>query len=606
MSSIGFGIRASTYMSHLNHRLPTAAFEDLGSGGAASYFGLRRMFSYLTFGHIDDVRFDPITHLKFRGSFGYQLGDSDFVLSRISIYIERLEEGIKQRRGYLEHRKERDRQLKETPSWAVALVCLVMVVISMLMEHGIHKLDSQHHKHHNKAMSEALEKIKAELMLLGFISLLLTLGQDQISKICIPAKAGNVMLPCKQSDNCCHDDNNNRRKLLSCDDEGHWRRVLAEAVIDHCSKYNDKVPLISKKGMHQLHIFIFVVAIFHVLYSVLTMALGKAKIKKWKAWEAETASLKYQFTNDPARFRFSHQTSFVKRHFGMSSTPGIRWILAYFRQFFASVTKVDYLTMCHGFINAHLSPNSKFDFHKYIKRSLEYDFKIIVGISFTEWLMAINMMLLDVYKCYVLVWISFVPLTVLLLVGMKLEIIIMEMAHQIQNKTTVIKGALVVEPSNSYFWFNNPKWILFLIQLTLFQNAFQVAHFLWIWYPFGLKYCFHGNLPISIAKIAMGIGLQIMCSYITFPIYALVTQVGSHMKKTIFEEQTVKALLKWRETARRRKKLKGTRSDVPSGYARGENTPSRGSSSVHLLHKYKSSSADAESSSNSPKVLPLR
>ena len=64
---------------------------------------------------------------------------------------------------------------------------------------------------------------------------------------------------------------------------------------------------------------------------------------------------------------------------------------------------------------------------------------------------------------------------VLLLVGMKLEIIIMEMAHRIQNKTTVVKGAPIVEPSNSYFWFNNPKWILFLIQFTLFE-VLSVKH----------------------------------------------------------------------------------------------------------------------------------
>lgn len=42
----------------------------------------------------------------------------------------------------------------------------------------------------------------------------------------------------------------------------------------------DKVSLISQSGVHQLHIFIFVLAVFHVLYSVLTMALGQAKVSK--------------------------------------------------------------------------------------------------------------------------------------------------------------------------------------------------------------------------------------------------------------------------------------------------------------------------------------
>ncbi|KAF5463566.1 hypothetical protein F2P56_019469 [Juglans regia] len=128
------------------------------------------------------------------------------------------------------------------------------------------------------------------------------------------------------------------------------------------------------------------------------MALAKAKVKKWKAWEQETTSLEYQFTNDPSRFRFARQTSFVRRHSGFSTTPGIRWIVAFFRQFFRSVTKVDYLTMRHGFINAHLAPNSKFNFHKYIKRSMEDDFKVVVGISLPLWICCILFQLLNVYS----------------------------------------------------------------------------------------------------------------------------------------------------------------------------------------------------------------
>ncbi|KAF8406726.1 hypothetical protein HHK36_008818 [Tetracentron sinense] len=187
-------------------------------------------------------------------------------------------------------------------------------------------------------------------MLLGFISLLITVGTKYIAKICIPAKAGDTMLPCKKEPNEEDEGGDDRRKLLWYAEDEVWRRVLASAGGDnYCSK--DKVPLISQSAVHQLHIFIFVLAVFHVLYSVMTMALGQAKMKKWKAWELETTSLEYQFTNDPARFRFTHQTSFVRRHTGFSRTPGLKWIVAFFRQFIGSISKVDYLTMRHGFIN---------------------------------------------------------------------------------------------------------------------------------------------------------------------------------------------------------------------------------------------------------------
>ena len=39
--------------------------------------------------------------------------------------------------------------------------------------------------------------MKAELMLVGFISLLLAVTQDPISGICISQKAASIMRPCK-------------------------------------------------------------------------------------------------------------------------------------------------------------------------------------------------------------------------------------------------------------------------------------------------------------------------------------------------------------------------------------------------------------------------
>ncbi|XP_062209736.1 MLO protein homolog 1-like [Phragmites australis] len=489
------------------------------------------------------------------------------------------------------------RDLPDTPTWAVALVCAVIVLVSVAMEHGLHKLGHWFHTRQKKAMREALEKIKAELMLMGFISLLLAVGQTPISKICIPTKAGNVMLPCKLKKDGKSSGDGHRRLLWYLEEEANHRRFLAGASNDdYCGK-KDMVSLISAKGVHELHIFIFVLAVFHVAYSVATMALGRLKMKRWKKWESETNSLEYQMANDHSRFRFTNQTSFVKRHLGLSSTPGVRWIVAFFRQFFASVTKVDYLTMRQGFINAHLSHNSKFNFQNYIKRSLEDDFKVVVGISLPLWFVAIFILFLDINGLGTLIWISFVPLVILLLVGTKLEIVIMEMAKEIQDKATVIKGAPVVEPSNKFFWFNRPDWVLFLIHLTLFQNAFQMAHFVWTLLTPGLKKCYHERLGLSIMKVMVGLALQVLCSYITFPLYALVTQMGTHMKKTIFEEQTAKALMKWRDAAKEKTRQREAGLD---GLMSGDTT-SPSNSPVHLLHKHMGRSDDPQSAPTSPR-----
>ncbi|XP_058785567.1 MLO protein homolog 1-like isoform X1 [Vicia villosa] len=489
-----------------------------------------------------------------------------------------------------------ERTLKETPTWAVAVVCTVFIIISILIEHGIHTLEKWFHKKHKKAMSEALEKIKAELMLLGFLSLLLTVGTNYIAKICIPLTFGDIMLPCKK-EKVGKVSKDNRRGLLSFDDNVVWRRGLAAASggDDYCSKKN-QVPLISQSGVHQLHIFIFVLAVCHIIYSGMTMALAKAKMKKWKAWEAETSSAEYQFTHDPAKFRFAHQTTFLRRHSNWTRKPGIRWIVAFFRQIFASVSKVDYMTMRHGFINAHFAPDSKIDFHKYIKRTLEDDFKVVVGISIPLWAFAIIFMLMNVYNWYTFTWLSLVPLVILLLVGTKLQLIIMEMAQEIQDRTTIVRGMPVVQPDNKFFWFNRPHWILFLIHFTLFQNAFQLAYFLWTWYEFKITSCFHENLLVILIRVVFGAFLQFLCSHKTFPLYALVTQMGSHMKKGIFEEQTAKALKKWQKSARENRKLRNAGSnEMPS--MGGEITPSQGTSPMHLLHKFKPRSNQTETDS---------
>lgn len=65
----------------------------------------------------------------------------------------------------------------------------------------------------------------AELMILGFISLLLSFGQSYIAKICIPLKVANSMLPCqKDNDKSASSEEEHRRRLL-------WfeRRFLAGA-----------------------------------------------------------------------------------------------------------------------------------------------------------------------------------------------------------------------------------------------------------------------------------------------------------------------------------------------------------------------------------------
>ncbi|XP_048321424.2 MLO-like protein 6 [Ziziphus jujuba] len=83
---------------------------------------------------------------------------------------------------------------------------------------------------------------------------------------------------------------------------------------------------------------------------------------------------------------------------------------------------------------------------------------------------------------------------------------------------------------NKDIWFNWPRLILYLIHFVLFQNAFQFAFLAWALCEFGLKSCFHEKVQCIVIRISIEIRIQILCSYVTLPLCALVTKMGSNMR----------------------------------------------------------------------------
>ncbi|KQK07169.1 MLO-like protein 9 isoform X2 [Brachypodium distachyon] len=515
------------------------------------------------------------------------------------------------------------RELDQTPTWAVASVCGIIVLISILLEKGLHKVGEFFAHRKKKAMVEALEKVKTELMVLGFISLLLVFGQNYIIRICITEKSADTMLPCPLKKSTIEAETNNDHHnpavlagaagehgaavaegehgaAAAAAEGGHAKpkeaehfglglgppfttaasfavphRLLSGGEANMKTKCPPgKVSLISINALHQLHIFIFFLAVFHVSYSAITMALGRAKIRGWKEWEKEAAGQDYDVSSDPTRFRFTHETSFVRQHMNvLNKTPASFYISNFFRQFFRSVRRADYCALRHSFVNVHLAPGSKFDFQKYIKRSLEDDFKVIVGISPPLWASALIFLLININGAHSMLWISIMPLVIILSVGTKLQGIICRMAIDITERHAVIQGIPLVQVSDSYFWFSRPTFVLFLIHFTLFQNGFQIIYFLWILYEYGMDSCFNDSKQFVFARLCLGAVVQVLCSYVTLPLYALVSQMGSTMKQSIFDDQTSKALKNWRAGVK--KKPAGANSKHGAGSPSG--TPRAGS-----------------------------
>ncbi|KVH90472.1 hypothetical protein Ccrd_007498 [Cynara cardunculus var. scolymus] len=435
------------------------------------------------------------------------------------------------------------RTLEKTPTWAVAAVCLVLVTISILMEHVIHLIGKWLTKNNKKTLYEALEKIKSELMLLGFISLLLTVGKSTITDICISKTLGETWLPCSKKDieemDGHHGANGEEiihRRFLSlfASNVTAPRRVLSAASSGDRCKEQGKVPFLSSDALHELHMFIFSLAVFHVVCSIITLAFGRAKMKEWKTWEMETQTTEYQYTHDPERFRLARDTTFGQRHLSVwSRSPIFIWMVGFTRQLVKSVPKVDYMTLRHGFIMAHLAPNNhaNFNFQKYIKRSLEEDFKLVVGISPPIWFLAVLFLLFSTNNC---------PFSWDKATGDHNQYGIEDSRKRSSSQGYTIGSA------------NRQPLLVQLPATPPLSHPFRplsecISVGFLCMYEYGPKSCFHKNKADFGIKVSMG--------YVTLPLYALVTQMGSTMKPTIFNDQVVKALHKWHQNAKKQVKL---------------------------------------------------
>ncbi|KAA8544018.1 hypothetical protein F0562_021805 [Nyssa sinensis] len=456
------------------------------------------------------------------------------------------------------------RSLQETPTWALATVCFIFIFLGLFIEQLIHLLGHWLKKRRKNALFEAVEKLKSVLMLLGFMSLILAVTQRSISKICIPNRVANSMLPCRRSaptktTKALGYDLKWFQNSLSTEEvfqdliSHHERRLATPAAttggarnsLSHCDS-KGMTSLISQQGLTQLNNFIFVLAAMQIVYSVVTMALGRAKMRRWKVWEKETQTVEYQAANDPNRFRFIRQTTFGRRHMSSCTTTSTQlWIKCFFRQFFHSVAKVDYLTLRHGFIAAHLSTNNTFNFRKYIQRSLEDDFKVVVGINPFMWLLVVIFLLVDVHGWHVYLWVSFLPLIIVLVLGTKLEVIVAEMALKLKDQNSVIKGAPVVQPNDKLFWFSHPNFVLTLLHFTLFMNAFEFAFFLWVTLQFGIKSCYHERVEIIVIRVVLAV------------------MMGSNFKSAVLEEQTVHVIRQWHAEVRDKRKKRSPLSQSP-------------------------------------------
>ncbi|XP_016456380.2 MLO-like protein 4 [Nicotiana tabacum] len=436
------------------------------------------------------------------------------------------------------------RSLEETPTWSVATVTTVMVFVCLFVQRSIYRFGRWLKKTRRKALFASVEKIKEELMLLGLISLLLGQCARQISQICVDSSLfSSKFYLCSQEDydSASETIHLSRSSIFSNDTDIPPKGIYQPS--HQCGEGRE--PFVSYEGLEQLHRFLFVLGITHVLYSCIVVGLAMSKIYSWRKWENQVSSGAENNLQVPKNKEMRRQSTFALHH---ASHPWSRsriliWMLCFLRQFRTSIHKSDYLALRLGFITNHKLPLT-YNFHKYMVRSMEDEFYEIVGISWILWGYAIICIFINIHGLNIYFWLSFIPAILVMVVGTKLQHVVSVLALEIAEP----KGPLTrtqVKPRDELFWFGKPKILLRLIQFISFQNAFEMATFIWSLWGFEQRECFMKNHAMVVIRLISGVLVQFWCSHSTVPLNVIISQMGSRCGKALVAESVRESLHSW-------------------------------------------------------------
>ncbi|XP_071736863.1 MLO-like protein 4 [Rutidosis leptorrhynchoides] len=445
------------------------------------------------------------------------------------------------------------RSLAETPTWAVVTTITFMVFACLLVQRSIYRFGRWLKKTRRKALLASLEKIKEELMLLGLISLLLGQWARVISQICVDSSLfSSKFFLCSKEDYEL-DKIVSFGRFSSFSNETDIPQGLHAQPLHQCGEGRE--PFVSYEGLEQLHRFLFVLGITHVFYSCMSVGLAMSKIYSWRKWESQASQLAAENLQARKIKVMRRQVTFIKHHatHPWSRSRILIWMLCFLRQFKSPMEKSDYVALRLGFITTHNLPLS-YNFHKYMVRSMEDEFYEIVGISWPLWAYAIICIFVNVHGLNIYFWISFVPAILALLVGTKLQHVVSLLALEIVEPRGPTVVGTQVKPRDELFWFGKPEILLRLIQFISFQNAFEMATFIWSVWGFKQRSCFMKNHAMIVIRLTCGVLVQFWCSYSTVPLNVIVTLMGSRVKKALIAESVRDSLHSWCKRVKERSK----------------------------------------------------
>ena len=431
-------------------------------------------------------------------------------------------------------------------------VLMGYVLISLIVEVSLENL--HHHIHHHwkrkEVFLQVFEKVKDEIMLVGVLTILLLLVEEDIVSVCINEACHGIPNTRPACDTSAVVGNSSaRRMLLGASSSGpaitcnRFQNCCPDNTVGfphpECSATGQH-PFISIKALHDIHFYIFGIMLTHIAVTMMVMVGATKRVGTWKAFEEEgDGAVKSTDIVKPVvyknKFLCSCQTQL---HESVDSFTFI-------------AVKISFLAQNKGDEKA-LKDNTGgkgFSFFEELMKDNDHGYIELIGVSWWMWMilscqLALKAYLFDFgYGVYMSVFI-------ILIAGSKLDRIKAQMCEDIfeladvdhsgdisvaefeklQSASDEITEKLKkIEPT---FWRKDPDIVLYMIRMVIWLNSTEFGTTIFFIMKTGFTGCYVSQRTwawIIINSLVTTV-VAVHCAYNVIPLYSLTSNLGRHKK----------------------------------------------------------------------------
>jgi len=387
-----------------------------------------------------------------------------------------------------------------TDGWKLGVLFGSLALLSLAFARGNTTLVARLRARRQRALRHVVEHLQQELLLLGFVSLAFVALHESLLKICVrDGEMANGTTYCEP---------------------GH-------------------APLWSARTLNQTHIFIFILACTHIGYVALSTTLCLWKLNSWRRWETEAKGATIAPLNPNINPR---------------NASGILHLVwrAFLAQFRFSVNREMYMSLRRLFLE-RTGATEDFDFHDFLRESMEEDMSSIIGMNVLMWIVAT---LFVIFPGWLFLPAGLACFVVMLFVGTMLESVALRLAQASYERFNSEEVELSMKErdgkidspskrrqirseidSKNFFWLGRPRLMLKVFQFVLFENAISLSMLIFSLWQDKAWLTVNGQIGTGTAWLLFAVDCLVFLHSAVFilPVYAVTSTVGSHCATSLQE-----------------------------------------------------------------------